>query len=261
MSESSEKKVLQLKVHLESVSPMVWRRIHVLEETTIAHLHGIIQVAMGWANTNLHTFKIFNESYGIPYSGCTGFYDNPKEVRLSNFNFHANDKCYYEYNFFGDCPWTLQIRIEKILPVNPKKKYPLCTGGKLACPTDSMDTVKEYIYARDLFNSPASSLIEIMRIWEMTGYCWSPKIFNKSVINQELMNEGIKWMPQKDRLFPCMEEGCFQEEYWVQGVNIKIIHELYNFLLESGVNFDDDNESVQESIVHLLGKAVVQAAE
>jgi hypothetical protein len=33
----------------------------------LAQLHDIIQVAMGWYNSHLHMFRIYNESYSIPY--------------------------------------------------------------------------------------------------------------------------------------------------------------------------------------------------
>ena len=39
--------VLQFKVWLLGLSPMVWRRVHVPAAFTLRQLHGVIQVAMG----------------------------------------------------------------------------------------------------------------------------------------------------------------------------------------------------------------------
>ena len=40
--------VLQVKVWLIGISPMVWRRVLVPASFTLRELHGVIQVAMGW---------------------------------------------------------------------------------------------------------------------------------------------------------------------------------------------------------------------
>ena len=39
--------VLQVKVWLTGISPMVWRRVLVLGNSTLRELHDVIQVAMG----------------------------------------------------------------------------------------------------------------------------------------------------------------------------------------------------------------------
>ena len=50
--------ILQLKIRLPGISPMIWRRLLVLWSTNIAELHGILQVAMGWEDDHLHRFTI-----------------------------------------------------------------------------------------------------------------------------------------------------------------------------------------------------------
>jgi len=46
--------VYQLKVSLRDISPLVWRRLLVPSETTIAYLHDVVQIAMGWEDMHLH---------------------------------------------------------------------------------------------------------------------------------------------------------------------------------------------------------------
>ncbi|MFF5210553.1 hypothetical protein [Streptosporangium sp. NPDC000396] len=38
----------QLKVTLREIHPPVWRRVHGPSEASLAELHEVIQVAMGW---------------------------------------------------------------------------------------------------------------------------------------------------------------------------------------------------------------------
>ena len=51
-------------LHLVGVSPMVWRRLLVRDDTSIAALHGILQLTMGWENQHLHCLRIFGTDYG-----------------------------------------------------------------------------------------------------------------------------------------------------------------------------------------------------
>jgi hypothetical protein len=50
--------VLQLKIRLLGLSPMVWRRVLVPETYSLRELHGVIQVTMGWESLHLFEFRI-----------------------------------------------------------------------------------------------------------------------------------------------------------------------------------------------------------
>ena len=56
--------VLQIKVWLIGVSPMVWRRVLVPAAFTLRALHGVIQVAMGWEGFHLFQFCLRAVRYG-----------------------------------------------------------------------------------------------------------------------------------------------------------------------------------------------------
>ena len=45
--------VVQVKVWLLGISPMVWRRLLVLDTCTLRELHGVIQVPMRWEGIHL----------------------------------------------------------------------------------------------------------------------------------------------------------------------------------------------------------------
>jgi hypothetical protein len=69
MSNSSEPVVYQLKVVLLGISPMIWRRLLVKSDSTIADLHYTVQIAMGWEDIHLHHFIIHGLQYGITQPG------------------------------------------------------------------------------------------------------------------------------------------------------------------------------------------------
>ena len=65
MAESGEVCVYQFKVVLRGVSPMIWRRILLRSDQTVADLHYTIQIAMGWSDSHLNRFHIHGKDYGV----------------------------------------------------------------------------------------------------------------------------------------------------------------------------------------------------
>jgi hypothetical protein len=118
---------------------MIWRRLLVTSDTTIAQLHAILQTAMGWEDLHLHRFRIYGKQYGIYREGGILFDDNPFQVKLSDFKLRPGERFEYEYDM-GDF-WQHDIRLEQVLPaqaapLNPLKSYPVCIAGAGDCPPE-----------------------------------------------------------------------------------------------------------------------------
>lgn len=135
--------VYQLKVVLQNISPMIWRRLLIQSENTIADLHYVIQIAMGWNDEHLHQFFTHGKRYGVYHSGGILFNENPHQVKLSDFRFRQDEKFLYEYDL-GD-HWQHEIRVEAILPFDDKQYYLVCTGGKRATPPEDCGGAWNYM--------------------------------------------------------------------------------------------------------------------
>ena len=121
--------VLQLKVRLLGISPMIWRRVLVPESVSLRALHGVVQLAMGWEGIHLFEFAI----RGVRYVGpdlCGASTD----VALSDLRFRRNARFRYVYDMF--CEWEHELRVEERLPADAGKRYPRCIGGAGACPPE-----------------------------------------------------------------------------------------------------------------------------
>lgn len=110
----------QLNVVLREVEPTVWRRVLVRDEVSIAELHHTVQATMGWDDEHLHQFRIFGREYGVHHEGGIVFRDDPWQVKLRDFKLRPGERFVYEYDF-GDF-WQHDLRLEKVLPLDPKKK-------------------------------------------------------------------------------------------------------------------------------------------
>ena len=81
--------IYQLRVVLCGVSPLVWRRLLVVNTTSIAELHEILENAFGWSGEHLHRFLIHGAAYGIPCLGGIVFREDARRVPLSPFRLRA----------------------------------------------------------------------------------------------------------------------------------------------------------------------------
>ena len=139
----------QLRVVLRNVSPLIWRRLLVRSDTSIAQLHVVLQMAMGWSDTHLHRFRIHGKAYGIARCGGIGFADDPFEVRLSDFRLRRGERFLYEYDFMDG--WILGIRLEKTLAADAKGIHPRCTAGRRATPPEDCGGSEVYLARLDRY--------------------------------------------------------------------------------------------------------------
>jgi hypothetical protein len=63
--------VYKLRVVLRCVSPLIWRRLLVRSDTTIADLHATLQAALGWTDEHLNRFVIHGREYGVSQVGAS----------------------------------------------------------------------------------------------------------------------------------------------------------------------------------------------
>lgn len=140
-------KAIQLMIELKYIRPPIWRRVLVPDNFTLGHLHGIIQMAMGWTNSHLHEFEIEGERYG--YVGPDEFGGESESdandesiVFLSRLALKPKQKFSYTYDF-GD-GWEHEITVEKLLPIAPEAVHPVCLAGARACPPEDCGSYPGY---------------------------------------------------------------------------------------------------------------------
>jgi hypothetical protein len=132
--EVSERVILQLRAVLRGVSPLIWRRLLVPSDVSIAQLHVILRVVFGWEDIHLHRFDIRGREYGLNREGGLFFDTDARKVRIGDLKLRRMERFTYEYDF-GDS-WTHDVRIEATLPIDPAKHYPVCVGGKCSAPPE-----------------------------------------------------------------------------------------------------------------------------
>lgn len=149
-SDAAEKvEIYQFHIRLDGISPMIWRRILIRSDSTIEDLHKIIQIVMNWTNYYLHQFTIHGKQYAVSRPHHYGL-NEAKKTPLHDLQLRLNERFLYEYSFFEW--WQHHIRLEKRLPVQPGKTYPVCIAGSGAAPPEDCGGIEGFMSLRDHFS-------------------------------------------------------------------------------------------------------------
>jgi hypothetical protein len=128
--------LLQLRIDLDRVEPVIWRRVVVRDSLDFFQLHRIIQEAMGWEDEHMHEFTVGDLHIGTDLDG--GFGDMPDvipedEVTLAEA-IGKKRKFKYWYDFGDD--WHHTIAVEKRLPADAAAPCAALLDGERACPLE-----------------------------------------------------------------------------------------------------------------------------
>ena len=177
----------QLKVSLLYSEPLIWRRLQVSGSMTLAKLHDVIQLCMGWTDSHLHQFMISNNFY-VPAGleddwGEIKVFDETK-FKLCDLEVDIRKQCMYEYDF-GD-GWQHQIEIEKVIALNEKPpQYPVLLAGERACPPEDIGGPSGYDDFLAIISDPEDEEYEEMRDWYGSDD-FDPDFFEMKEINKIL---------------------------------------------------------------------------
>jgi len=65
--------VYQIRVVMQGISPLIWRRLLVRSDMSLASLHTTLQIVFAWSDVHLHSFCIHGKEYGSARPGGPGF--------------------------------------------------------------------------------------------------------------------------------------------------------------------------------------------
>lgn len=150
--------VYLLHVWIRQISPMIWRRLLVRNDCSIADLHYTLQIAFGWSDEQLNRFHIHGQDYDVYHDGGISFSKSADKVRLCDFNFRKNERFLYEYDF-RDC-WQHEVRVEKVTVPDNNRSYPYCASGKRQAPPEGCGGPLAFIEQKDEIPIKTHDLIE-----------------------------------------------------------------------------------------------------
>jgi len=174
--------IYTLRIELQHIEPLIWRRVHVATDISLPKLHNVLQVVMGWTDSHLHSFRIGNHAY----TNTEDFEDlnmlPAKGHKLGALLGSTLREFEYEYDF-GDS-WEHRIIVEASSKPVVDWPYPLCVAGERACPPEDVGGVPGYQDFLRAIAEPNHEEHESMLVW--IGGAYDPEGFDINCVNREL---------------------------------------------------------------------------
>jgi len=134
-----------LRIELEDIKPLIWRRVAVPSAIILKGLHNVIQAVMGWRDCHLWEFEAKGQKYSRLIPNDLDWNDritNAANTKLSSVLAGAVTDIKYVYDM-GDY-WEHRVIVEKNMPAELGVVYPKFLGGERRCPPEDCGGVPGY---------------------------------------------------------------------------------------------------------------------
>jgi hypothetical protein len=187
MAGKKNRALYQLKVMLQEIRPPIWRRVQVWEDATLAQLHHILQIVMGWEDCHLHQFEIGRRIYSMP-DPDDDLYErtviNESRVPLREVVSRVGTQFEYWYDF-GDS-WRHDLLLEAIVMPDVGAQYPCCLAGERRAPPEDVGGSSGYEDYLEAMADPKHEEHESMLQWRGP---FDPEAFSLMAVNQQLQKK------------------------------------------------------------------------
>lgn len=132
-------KIARIRIELEHIAPLIWRRVDVSLTTNLRALHEIIQAVMPWENYHLYQFAVGERVYGEPDPEDAVWgrkIYQAKGMRLGTLVERGVSELLYTYDFGDD--WQHRVIVEEVLNAQPGTDYPTFIDGERTAPPEDV---------------------------------------------------------------------------------------------------------------------------
>lgn len=171
-----------LKVTLSEIRPPIWRRLAVPSDITLGDLHEHLQTTMAWFDYHLHDFQIGRATYGV--DDGEGWGDPPQDESTVTLADVAPEGTSFIYTYDLGDNWRHQITVEAVGAPDPNVAYPICLGGRRACPPEDCGGVPGYLELLEALADPCHERHDELLEW--VGGEYDPELFDVDQTNAAL---------------------------------------------------------------------------
>lgn len=173
--------VFQLRMQLQDVRPVVWRRVLVPGAVRLTKLADMLCAAMGWQNYHLHQFRIGDALFGMHVEEYPDEEIDEKTVTVLQV-LRDERRFFFDYDF-GD-GWEHEIVVEDLTWSHFGLKFAVCIDGQNACPPEDVGGIPGYEEFREAIAN--SDHEEHDRYLEWVGGSFDPAAFDLAAANAAL---------------------------------------------------------------------------
>lgn len=179
--------VHQLRIELEELVPVVWRRVVVSGRASLHELHEVIQRAFGREEATGYRFTVDGVEYRDPE-------DEPAPGReadaaaLEDLALHPGARFLHQAEGLGD-PWGHVITVEQVTPRLVGQRLPVCLAGGRAAPPDDCDDAPSYARLLQALADPLHPRAAELRDW-------LPEDFDPDYVDLVTINAALGRLPK-----------------------------------------------------------------
>jgi hypothetical protein len=170
-------RIYNLKVTLRDTDPPIWRRVLVPGDLSFADLHRVLQIAMGWDDSQPHRFVVGKATYGSEEGDADESDATLDEVLGTRVRAFV-----YAYDF--DDGWVLELRVERPPKDQADLAAPTCVEGDRAAPPEDCGSPWSFESMLEAIDDPEHPDREHWAEWIDTGF--DPERFDVVEINERL---------------------------------------------------------------------------
>jgi hypothetical protein len=129
--------IVVLRIELQGIEPLIWRRVAVRTGMSLTGVHGVIQAAMGWLDSHLWEIEADSRRYAMRVPSEPEWnerYEDAGRATLAKVLNGGLQRMNYVYDI-GDY-WEHAIIVEKATASLQSMKYPEFRGGERRCPPE-----------------------------------------------------------------------------------------------------------------------------
>jgi Plasmid pRiA4b ORF-3-like protein len=183
-------KAYELKVTLQGIRPLVWRRVKVRSDITLEDLHRVLRVVMGWTDSHMHAFRSVGRGAKVRTGSPAVERDQERRTRLDELLRKPKERMVYEYDF-GDS-WEHEVLLERVVDDPAGARYPWVLEGARACPPEDVGGVGGYASFLQAMRDARHPEHDEMLEWH--GGAFDPAAFDAQALNR-IFHGG--WAPEK----------------------------------------------------------------
>jgi len=175
-----------LHISIAFSDPLIWRRVQVPGELTLAGLHNVIQKSMGWSNSHVHQFLVGKISYEPTMNSNT--LRESKRFDEHRYELHTlEDGMQFMFTYLYDAGegWEHEICLEEVIPPTRELTHPILLSGDRACPPETVGDIHEYTELITALETPGSKKAD--SLYELSGQNgFDPSLFDLEAAKQRV---------------------------------------------------------------------------
>lgn len=179
--------VYHVRVELDGLLPVVWRRVEVSGRASLLELYGVVQCAFERSGDAGYRFGVDGVEYLDPV-------DEPVPGRaaanaaLESLGLYAGARFTHTVEL-GDGSWHYTVTVEQVVPRRAGQRLPACTGGRRAAPPEECRGPVEYAAFLAASQHPFDARAAELR-------AWLPDDFDPEFVDLVAINATLSRMPK-----------------------------------------------------------------